>query len=74
MTEQNKVNCTIDWETAGNITNIVLNETRTSLREQLDDFYNEKEGAWLHQEDVILFEKVIRSVDFLLTNWYGNGK
>lgn len=74
MTEQNKVNCTIDWETAGNITNTVLNETRTSLREQLDDFYNEKEGAWLHQEDVILFEKVIRSVDFLLTNWYGNGK
>jgi hypothetical protein len=52
----------------------VLNETRTSLREQLDDFYNEKEGAWLHQEDVILFEKVIRSVDFLLTNWYGTGK
>lgn len=74
MTEQNKVNCPIDWETAGNITNTVLNETRTSLREQLDDFYNEKEGAWLHQEDVILFEKVIRSVDFLLTNWYGNGK
>lgn len=75
MRQEFKSPCSLDWETADNITKTVLDETRTNLREQLDNFYNNESGdAWLHEGDVVLYEKLIRNIDFILTNWYGFDK
>lgn len=74
MSEKYKSPCTLDWETADNITRIVLDNTRKDLKQDLENFYNEKDNSWLHPDDVILQEKVIRSIDFLLSHWFGNEK
>lgn len=71
MREEFKSPCTLDWETADNITKTVLDETRNNLREQLDNFYNEAPDSWIHNDDIVLYEKIIRNIDFLLSNWYG---
>ena len=71
MDIKNRSACTLDWTTVDGITKTALTDTRDGLREELDNFYNNEPGVWIHESDVVLYEKVIRSIDFLLTNWYG---
>jgi hypothetical protein len=68
-TDKTISNIMLDWETADAITKANLKATLQSIKEDLDNYYNDSQ--WLHEEDVILYEKTKRSIEFLLSRYYG---
>jgi hypothetical protein len=57
----------IDYETADRITLLCLKDQRTYLQIELDAY---DEGKWLHPEDVVRNQQLIKAIDVLI-DYYG---
>ena len=57
----------IDYETADKITLICLKDQRFYLQTELDAY---EEGKWLHPEDVVNNQKLIKALDAIIS-YYG---
>jgi len=57
----------IDYETADRITLLCLKDQRLYLQTELDAY---DEGKWLHPEDVVNNQKLIKALDAIIS-YYG---
>ena len=57
----------LDFETADNITLLVLKENRKYLKKDLKEH---EKGAWMHPEDVVYSTKLIEALDVII-DYYG---
>ena len=63
----------IDFETADFITRLNLTEARDSMEKELKQFYDTQETEnpyWLHPDDVVNNQLLIKQIDNIL-NYYG---
>ena len=57
----------IDYHTADKITHFCLKDHYEYLTKEMENYKN---GGWMHPEDVILNQKLIESIGFLLDNYF----
>lgn len=57
----------LDYETADRITVLCLKDQRFYLQSELDAY---EEGKWLHPEDVVNNQKLIKALDAIIS-YYG---
>jgi hypothetical protein len=58
----------IDCDVADSICLAVLKDHRDYLQSELDAH---KEGAWLHPDDVVKNEKLVKKMTYLIENYFG---
>ena len=57
----------IDMQTADKIAHFCLKDHYLYLRQEMEDYKN---GGWMHSEDVVLNQKLIDCMGFLLANYF----
>ena len=63
----------ITFEAADAITLSNLKQARSFHKGELKKLRKDP-TYWIHAEDQVMYRKIIQATDFLINNYYGNGK
>ena len=66
MSRLHGLNLTLDWETADRITVATLQDYLDSCEEQLARYHD---GGWLHADDVVHTNEMIKALKFVLKDF-----